>query len=54
MSRGWEFTFQYKGHRFNPWYEKIPHVTEQLNQWATTTEARTPRAHILQQETPLQ
>ena len=25
-------------HRFDPWSRKIPHVTEQLSPWATTTE----------------
>ena len=32
---------------------KKTHVTEQLNPYATTTEARGPKAHALQQGTPL-
>ena len=31
-----------------------PHAAEQLSPWATTTEARAPRACALQQEKPLQ
>ena len=47
--------------RFEPWSGKIPHATEQLSPCAattepraTTTEARTPRACVPQQEKPLQ
>jgi len=32
------FTCQCRGHRFNPWYGKIPHAVGQLNPCATTTE----------------
>ena len=51
---------------FKPWSGKIPHAAEQPSQCATTTEpalwsprvttteARVPRAHALQQEKPLQ
>ena len=35
---GWEFACQCRGHRFNPSSRKIPHPTEQLSPWATTTE----------------
>ena len=37
-----------------PWSGKIPHASEQLSLYATTTEARVPRARALQQEKPLQ
>ena len=33
----WESTCQCRGHGFEPWSGKIPHV-EQLSSWATTTE----------------
>ena len=45
---------QCRGHRFGPWSGKIPHAMEQLSLCATATEARAPRAHAPQQETPLQ
>ena len=63
---GWDFACQRRGHGFEPWYGKIPHATEQLSScttttepelwspWATTTEARTPRACAPQQEKPPQ
>ena len=35
---GWESACQGRGHRFEPWSGKIPHATEQLGLWATTTE----------------
>ena len=35
---GWESGCQCKGHRFEPWSGKIPHVAEQQGPWATTTE----------------
>ena len=28
-----------RGHGFNPWSGKIPHATEQLSPWATTSES---------------
>ena len=34
----WEYACQCRGHRFEPWSGKIPHATEQLGPWATTTE----------------
>ena len=36
--RGWESACQCRGHGFEPWSGKIPHATEQLGPWATTTE----------------
>ena len=33
-----ESTCQCKSHGFNPWSRMIPHASEQLSQWATTTE----------------
>ena len=53
QSSGWEFAYQCRGHRFNPWSEKIPHVREQLILCASATEACAPRAHSPQQETPV-
>ena len=38
------------GHKFNPWSGKIPHATESLSLWTTTTEAQAPRACDLQRE----
>ena len=35
---GWESACQCRGHGFEPWSGKIPHATEQLSPWATTTE----------------
>ena len=35
---GWESACQCRGHGFEPWSGKIPHATEQLGLWATTTE----------------
>ena len=35
---GKESTCQCKSHGFNPWSRMIPHASEQLSQWATTTE----------------
>ena len=35
---GWESACQCRGHGFEPWSRKIPHATEQLGPWATTTE----------------
>ena len=35
---GWESACQGRGHGFEPWSGKIPHDTEQLGPWATTTE----------------
>ena len=34
----WESACQCRGHGFEPWSGKIPHATEQLGPWATTTE----------------
>ena len=44
---------QIPGGEFNPWSEKIPHVTEQLSLGTTTTEPTHSRACALQQEKPL-
>ena len=35
---GWESACQCRGHGFEPWSGKIPHASEQLGPWATTTE----------------
>ena len=35
-SSGWQFAYQYRGHRFNPWFGKILHATGQLSLCATT------------------
>ena len=35
---GWESACQCRGHGFELWSGKIPHATEQLGPWATTTE----------------
>ena len=35
---GWESACQCRGHGFEPWSGRIPHATEQLSPWATTTE----------------
>ena len=35
---GKESIYQCRGHRFDPWSEKIPHALEQLSPWATTVE----------------
>ena len=35
---GWESACQCRRRGFEPWYGKIPHATEQLGPWATTTE----------------
>ena len=35
---GWESACHCKGHVFEPWSGKIPHVAEQLGPWATITE----------------
>ena len=35
---GWESACQCRRHGFEPWSGKIPHATEQLSLWATTTE----------------
>ena len=35
---GKESACQCKGYEFDPWSGKIPHATEQLSQYATTTE----------------
>ena len=35
---GWESACRCRGHGFEPWSGKIPHTTEQLRPWATTTE----------------
>ena len=35
---GWESACQCRGSGFEPWSGKIPHATEQLGPWATTTE----------------
>ena len=35
---GWESACQCMWHGFEPWSGKIPHATEQLGPWATTTE----------------
>ena len=35
---GWESACQCRGHGFDPWSGRIPHATEQLSPWATTTE----------------
>ena len=61
----WESTYQCRRHGFEPCSGKIPHAAEQLS-WctttsesalssprATTTEARTPRARVPQQEKPV-
>ena len=34
---GWDSACQCREHGFSPWSEKIPHATEQLSPWATTT-----------------
>ena len=39
---GWESVCQCRGHGFEPWSGKIPHATEQLGPWATTTEPAWP------------
>ena len=52
-SSGWESACQFKRHGFNPRSEMIPHVMEQLILCATAVEACAPRAHGLQQETPV-
>ena len=54
---GKEPTHHCRRHRFNPWFGKIPHATEQLSLYARTTEACVPwspsapqqEAHALQQ-----
>ena len=38
-----ESACQCRGPGFYPWSRKIPHVTEQLSPWATTTEAHKPQ-----------
>ena len=35
---GWEFACQCRGHGFDPWPRKIPHVAEQLSPPVTATE----------------
>ena len=35
---GWESACQCRGHGFEPWSGRIPHATEHLGPWATTTE----------------
>ena len=35
---GWESACQCRAHGFEPWSGKVPHATEQLGSWATTTE----------------
>ena len=35
---------QCRGHVFNPWSGKIPHVAEQLSLCTTTTETHVPKA----------
>ena len=35
---GWGSACQCRGHGFETWSGKIPHATEQLGPWATTTE----------------
>ena len=35
---GWESACRCRGHGFEPWSGRIPHATEQLSLWATTTE----------------
>ena len=35
---GWESACRCRGHGFEPWSGKIPHGTEQLGLWATTTQ----------------
>ena len=35
---GWESAYQCRGHRFEPWFGRIPHAVEQLGLGATTTE----------------
>ena len=35
---GWESACRCREHGFEPWSGKIPHATEQLGPWATTTE----------------
>ena len=44
--RGWESTYQRKGHEFDLWSGEIPHASEKLNPCSTTTEPAP-----LQQET---
>ena len=36
--QGLRISCQCRGHRFNPWSEKIPQAAEQLSPCATTTE----------------
>ena len=59
-SSGWEFACQCRGHGFDTWSGRIPHVTGQLSPSTaavrprvTTTQAHVPRARA-PQETPLQ
>ena len=47
---GLESTCQCRGYRSDPWSWKIPNVVGQLSPCITATEARTPRAHALQQK----
>ena len=35
---GWESACQCRGHKFEPWSERIPHAVEQLGPWATIAE----------------
>ena len=39
-SSGWESACRCRGHRFSPWFRKIPLAAEQLSPCTTTTEAR--------------
>ena len=38
QSSGKESIYQYREHKFDPWYRKIPHATGKLSLCATTTE----------------
>ena len=43
-----------QGHRFNPRARMVPHGAERLSLYATTAEAREPRACALRPERALQ
>ena len=49
---GWESACQCRGRGFEPWSGKIPHATEQLGPWATTTEACAPNKRGRDSERP--
>ena len=43
-----ESTYQFRGHRFNPWSRKFSHATEQISLCATTTEIHAVLGHAAQ------